>query len=220
MDLRRRHDITWLQRTSDSYSQLLTLKSKIVLPFRGVSAKEDLFCRKHWRKMQCLANEFWNRWRKEYLPFLQERGRWTKSEYNLQMENSVLVMAENVQRCQWPKAIVVDTYPLDDRFVRKVAVKTSSANFDGSIYKITLFSVVQTGNPHQVAQVLVTWADKLTTRHLYFLRKSYLHFAHIAWKTNKFNVLSAKDHLTVLCMFMFGLRSPGDPCNGHKPSSL
>lgn len=60
-------------------SQLLTLKSKIVLPFPGVFVKEDLFCRKRWRRVQYLANEFWNRWRKEFLPSLQELSKWTKT---------------------------------------------------------------------------------------------------------------------------------------------
>ena len=50
----------------------------------------------------------------------------------------MLMMAENVQRCQWPKAIVVDTYPSDDGFVRKVAVKTSSATLDRPVHKLTL----------------------------------------------------------------------------------
>ena len=61
-------------------SQLLTLKSKTILPFPGAFVKEDLFCRKRWRKVQYLANEFWNRWQKEYLPSLQERAKWTRSE--------------------------------------------------------------------------------------------------------------------------------------------
>ena len=119
-------------------SQLLTLKSKTILPFPGAFVKEDFFCRKRRRKVQYLANEFWNRWRKEYLPSLQERAKWTRSEYNLQKGDIVLMMVENVQRCQWPKAIVVDTYPSDDGFVRKVAVKTSSATFDRPVHKLTL----------------------------------------------------------------------------------
>ena len=119
-------------------SQLLTLKSKIVPPFPGVFVKADLFCRKRWRKVQYLANEFWNRWRKEYLPSLQERTKWTRSEYNLQKGDIVLMMAENVQMCQWPKAIVVDTDPSDDGFVRKVAVKPNSATFDRPVHKLTL----------------------------------------------------------------------------------
>ncbi len=50
----------------------------------------------------------------------------------------VLMMSENVQRNQWPKAIVVNTYPSDDGCVRKEAVKTSPATFDRPIHKLTL----------------------------------------------------------------------------------
>ena len=46
-----------------SPSQILTLKSKVVLPPPGVIVREDLYCRKRWRTVQLLANEpFWSKW--------------------------------------------------------------------------------------------------------------------------------------------------------------
>jgi len=56
-----------------SPNTLLTMKSKVVLPPPGVFQKEDMFCRKRWRQVQYLANEFWVRWRKEFLHNLQVR---------------------------------------------------------------------------------------------------------------------------------------------------
>ena len=44
-----------------SPNQLLTLKSKAVLPPPGVFQKADQYCRRRWRVVQHLANEFWNR---------------------------------------------------------------------------------------------------------------------------------------------------------------
>ena len=41
-----------------SPSQLLTMKSKVVLPPPGRFVKEDLCCRRRWRRVQYLANQF------------------------------------------------------------------------------------------------------------------------------------------------------------------
>ena len=119
-------------------NQLLTLKSQIVLPLPGSFVREDLFCRKRWRRVQYLANQFWTRWRKEYLPTLQERVKWIKAEDNLQRGDIVLMMSENVPRGQWPKGVIVDTYPSDDGYVRKASVKTASGTFDRPIHKLVL----------------------------------------------------------------------------------
>ena len=40
-------------------SDLLRMKSKVVLPPAGKFQKEDLYTRKYWRRVQHLANEFW-----------------------------------------------------------------------------------------------------------------------------------------------------------------
>ena len=55
---------------------LLTMKSKVVLPPPGEFDESDLYSRKRWRRIQFLANEFWDRWRKEYLAKLQHRTKW------------------------------------------------------------------------------------------------------------------------------------------------
>ena len=45
--------------------QLLTMKSRVVMPPPGEFQKEDIYCRKPWKHVQCLENEFWSRWKKE-----------------------------------------------------------------------------------------------------------------------------------------------------------
>ena len=46
---------------------LLTMKSNVILPPPGNFQRSDLYCRKRWRRTQHLVNEFWKRWRSEYL---------------------------------------------------------------------------------------------------------------------------------------------------------
>ena len=64
-------------------NHLLTMKTNIVLPPPGEFQKADLYSRKRWRRVQYLANEFWSRWRKEFLQNLQTRSKWVRPEENL-----------------------------------------------------------------------------------------------------------------------------------------
>ena len=59
---------------------LLTMKSKVVSPPPGKFLKPDVYSKKRWRRIQHIANEFWSRWRKEYLQSLQKRQKWTSKK--------------------------------------------------------------------------------------------------------------------------------------------
>ena len=50
---------------------LLFMKSRVVMPPPGVFTASDIYCHKHWRRVQHISNEFWSRWRKEVLVTLQ-----------------------------------------------------------------------------------------------------------------------------------------------------
>ena len=50
-----------------SLNNILTMKTKMVMPPPGVFQKPDLYCRSRWRRIQHLSNEFWSRWRKEFI---------------------------------------------------------------------------------------------------------------------------------------------------------
>ena len=53
-------------------NHLLTMKTKVLLPPPFVFQAPDKNRRKHWRRVQHLPNEFWIRWKKEYLLNLQQ----------------------------------------------------------------------------------------------------------------------------------------------------
>ena len=44
--------------------------------------ESDRFSRKRWRQAQLLSNHYWKRWLKEYIPSLQERQKWQKTQRN------------------------------------------------------------------------------------------------------------------------------------------
>ena len=59
-------------------NHLLTMKANILLPPPGDFKCADLYSWKRWRRIQHLANEFWNRWKKDFLQSLQERQKWNR----------------------------------------------------------------------------------------------------------------------------------------------
>ena len=108
-----------------SPSHLLTMKSKVVMPPPGVFQKEDLYARKRWRRVQHLANQFWQRWRKEYLNTLQLRQKWNTVKRNFQVDDIVLLKEETLIRNHWPRARVVETFPDSDNLVRTVKLRVA-----------------------------------------------------------------------------------------------
>ena len=103
-------------------SHLLTMKSKVVLPPPGMFQSPDLYSRKRWRRVQHLANEFWCRWRKEFLLSLQQRAKWNHPRRNLSVGDVVIVKDDNLPRNCWQLARVSKTYPSEDGYIRSVQV--------------------------------------------------------------------------------------------------
>jgi hypothetical protein len=58
----------------------------------GTFVKTANYVKRKWRQVQNLANLFWHRWTKEYLPILQQRAKWNKTERNLQVGDIVLIV--------------------------------------------------------------------------------------------------------------------------------
>jgi len=80
--------------------------------------------------VQHLVNEFWSRWRKEYLVSLQQRQKWTYSRRNLRVDDIVIVKDDNAARNCWQLARVSATYPSLDGLVRKVQVALADSCLD------------------------------------------------------------------------------------------
>lgn len=111
-------------------NHLLTMKSKIVLPPPGIFQKTDMYCRKRWRRVQYLANEFWHRWKREYVQSLQVRNKWIKPKRDIQIDDIVIVKDDNVPRNNWKLARVVEAYKEEDGHVRKVKLMMADPYLD------------------------------------------------------------------------------------------
>ena len=118
---------------------ILTMKTKVVSAPPGVFQKADMYCRKRWRVVQHLANEFWSRWRKEYLLALQARSKWTEKKRNFEVGDVVLLKDGDTGRNKWPLGVVVSAAPGEDGLVRTVEVRVATRSiFKRPIHKLVL----------------------------------------------------------------------------------
>lgn len=111
-------------------NQLLTMKSKIILPPPGNFVEIDLYARKRWRRVQYLANEFWRRWKKEYLMDLQSRQKWSTEKPNLSVNDIVVIRDPDATRGQWSLGKVTTILPDADSLVRKVRLQVGNRLLD------------------------------------------------------------------------------------------
>ncbi|CAB4010014.1 Hypothetical predicted protein [Paramuricea clavata] len=104
---------------------------------------------KQWRHVQHLANVFWSKWRKEFLPTLQPRRKWQEEVPNLEAEDLVLLRCKDVAGNEWPHARVIKAYKSADGEVRKLNLITTR---DGAkhIYTRPVTEVVLLRTVHEL----------------------------------------------------------------------
>ncbi|XP_071085544.1 uncharacterized protein [Haliotis cracherodii] len=119
-------------------NNLLTMKSKVILSPPGTFIKEDMYSRKRWRRVQYIANEFWSRWRKEYLQSLQLRQKWTAPCRNLSVNDIVIIKDDNIPRNHWKLGRISEVYLSEDGLVRTVKVDCGESNFVRPVHKLVL----------------------------------------------------------------------------------
>jgi hypothetical protein len=93
---------------------LITMKTCPVPPAQGKFVSQDLYARRRWRRSQYLADQFWLRWRREYLQNLQLRPKWNKRERNLAIGDLVLIKDKESHRNNWPTGKVTEPIVSED----------------------------------------------------------------------------------------------------------
>ncbi|XP_063408738.1 uncharacterized protein LOC134692218 [Mytilus trossulus] len=115
-------------------AMLLTQKTDYIFTSDqlGEFDKRDL-CLAEWRRVQALASVFWSRWRKEYLPLLQPRRKWTEDRRDLIKGDVILLKDKNLCRTQWPIGVILKSFKGSDEHVRKAEVRII-VNGKASVY--------------------------------------------------------------------------------------
>ena len=127
-------------------NHLLLLRNGPQLP-PGAFTGDEIYARRRWRQVQHLADTFWRRWTREYLPQLQQRQKWFHEKRNLAVGDIVLIVDDRCPRSSWPLGRIVETHTnLQDGCVRSAKVKTTSTTLSRPITKLVLLEAVESTN--------------------------------------------------------------------------
>ena len=124
-------------------NHLVTLKTSTPLPPPGQFVKEDLYAQKRWRQVQYLLEQFWSRWKGEYLQNIMVRQRWHKPKRNMQIGDIVMDKDEMQPRSQWKLGRILDTVKDTDGLVRKVKIGFADRNLTKRGQRVNKMSVVE-----------------------------------------------------------------------------
>ena len=107
-------------------AMLLTLKERPNPPDIEVFSKEDLlqYGTKRWRRVQFLADQFWSKWKKEYLHTLQLRQKW-KTKNSILKEGDLVLLKGTTKRNYWPVCVVTELLKNRDGLVRNVKLRVT-----------------------------------------------------------------------------------------------
>ncbi|XP_033096702.1 uncharacterized protein LOC117100976 [Anneissia japonica] len=115
-------------------NHLLLLRSGPSAPV----GKLESFGRRRWLQVQYLASLFWSLWKREYLPLLQKRHKWTTPRQNVAVDDIVLLVDEMLPRGKWPMGKVLSVKRSNDDRVRSVDVKVTGGVLKRPVSKLCI----------------------------------------------------------------------------------
>ena len=90
----------------------------------GTQVQDSGCLRRRWKHAQTLADHFWRRWAREYLPTLANRAKWIKTSRNVEVGDVVIIADPQHPRGLWVRGVVTDTVCGPDGVVRSARVRT------------------------------------------------------------------------------------------------
>ena len=122
--------LTYISSDVDDFTPLTPNHFVLGYPLRGLPpstvTSSDAIGKRKWKYACSLADHLWRRWKKEYLPTLLPREKWTKRRPDPSTNEVVLIVDEDLPRGQWRLGKVIKTYPGRDGIVRSVLLKTGN----------------------------------------------------------------------------------------------
>ncbi|CAG7667006.1 unnamed protein product, partial [Allacma fusca] len=107
----------------------------------GIFTDDDVRLRNHWKFTQRLADYFWCRWVKEFLPTLTRRTKWFNRVDPIQVGDSVVIADPNAARGTWPLAVVIRVFPDRNGQVRFADVRTKDGVYRRPSTKLCVLDV-------------------------------------------------------------------------------
>ena len=130
-------------------NHLLTVKSVSFYHYSENFRRQIyIYLVKRWRRVKYLVNQFWSRWRKQFLYYSQQqRQKWMHPRRNMQKRNIVFLKEDNVPRNLWRLARVDEAYTDQDGFVRKLKTVVSGPSLNAKGRTSSSQNSFRTTNP-------------------------------------------------------------------------
>uniref|UniRef100_A0A5S6QFS0 Integrase catalytic domain-containing protein n=1 Tax=Trichuris muris TaxID=70415 RepID=A0A5S6QFS0_TRIMR len=101
----------------------------------------------HWKRAVEIADRFWHRWQREFLPTLQGRSKWRSHERDLHVDDVVLIVEPTSPRAHWTIGRVVQVFPGPDNRVRVATVKTKQGTYKRPVSRLAVLERAEDSSP-------------------------------------------------------------------------
>lgn len=98
--------------------------------------QSELLSRRRWRHSQIIADHFWKRFIKFYLPGLQTRSKWQRESPDIKVGTTVMIVDPQFPRALWPIGQISQVFPGFDNRIRTVEVKVKDKSYVRPVAKV------------------------------------------------------------------------------------
>ncbi|KAM9825435.1 uncharacterized protein ACBT44_006125 isoform 1-T1 [Syngnathus typhle] len=113
-----------------------------------VHPKSEILSRRRWRHSQVLADQFWSRFIRDYLPGLQTRQKWQASPPDLLEKSVVMITEPQLPRAMWPIGHVTKIHRSDDGHIRSADVDIKGRQYTRPVARLVVLPAL----PAEVTQ--------------------------------------------------------------------
>ncbi|KAL0153282.1 hypothetical protein M9458_051409 [Cirrhinus mrigala] len=112
-----------------------------------VYPESEMLSRRHWRHSQVLADRFWSRFIRDYLPSLQTRQKWHASPPDLKEQTFVLIIDPQLPRSLWPVGQVIKTHQSPDGHIRSADVLIKGQVYTRPVARLVILPALPKDRP-------------------------------------------------------------------------
>lgn len=114
---------------------------------QAVYTGTEILGRRRWRHSQILADLFWSRFIRDYLPNLQIRHKWQKDSSKMEEGTVVMIMDPKLPRGLWPVGKITQSMPSKDGRVRTVEVTIDGKRYVRLVARLVILAPMETTSP-------------------------------------------------------------------------
>ena len=101
-----------------------------------IYSETELLSRRRWKQCQALADQFWVKYIRNYLPSLQTRSKWQQERDALTVDSIVMIVDQQLPRALWPVGKVTAVFPGADGRIRTAQVQVKDRTYTRPVARI------------------------------------------------------------------------------------